>query len=99
MARVERLQEALSVLVAERQTLRERHADRKELESNRLELARQQRELSHALIERYLRPENATPPEESGRRCNHRLSAGAQARRPRQRGRGASISRRCSANA
>ncbi len=56
MARVERLQEALSVLVAQRQTLHERHADRTELESNRLELARRQRELSQALIERYLRP-------------------------------------------
>ena len=56
MASVECLQEALLVLVAERQALRERHADRKELESNRLELARRQRELSHALIAQHLRP-------------------------------------------
>jgi phosphoribosyl 1,2-cyclic phosphodiesterase len=55
IASVERLQEQLRMLVAERQTLREREADRAELESNRLELASRQRELSHALIRRHLR--------------------------------------------
>jgi hypothetical protein len=55
MASVECLQEAVRVLVARRQALRERHAGSHELESNRLKLARRQRELSHALIERHLR--------------------------------------------
>jgi hypothetical protein len=55
MASVERLQEEVRTLVAQRQALRERGANRAELESNRLELASRQRELSHALIDRYLR--------------------------------------------
>jgi hypothetical protein len=54
MASVECLQEAVRMLVAYRQALRERDARSHELESNRLELARRQRELSHALIERHL---------------------------------------------
>jgi hypothetical protein len=54
MAEVECLQEAVRVLVSERQALHDRDAGRDELESNRLELARRQRELSRALIDRYL---------------------------------------------
>ena len=55
MASVESLQQALRELVAEQQTLRERSAGRDALESNRLEVVRRQRELSHALIDRHLR--------------------------------------------
>ncbi len=54
-ASVECLEEALRLLVALRQALREHNAGREELESNRLEVARRQRELSKALIERHLR--------------------------------------------
>lgn len=55
MASIECLQEAVRMIVAERQALRERNAGRDELESNRLELADRQRQLSHAVIERFLR--------------------------------------------
>ena len=54
MASVESLKEALRTLVAERQALRERNADRKELESNRLELVARQQQFSRALIGRCL---------------------------------------------
>lgn len=51
---VEALQGRLSVLCRERQELRSRHAEASELEQNRLEIARLQWRLSHALIERHL---------------------------------------------
>ena len=54
MASVEGIQDELRILVAERQALRERDAGRDELESNRLELAQRQRQLSHAFIDRHL---------------------------------------------
>jgi hypothetical protein len=53
-ASVEALTLRLGLLVAERQQLRERGASEKALERNRLQLARAQWELSHALIERHL---------------------------------------------
>ena len=53
MASVECLQDALRVLVAERQALHERDAGRDELESNRLELVGRQQRLSRALIARF----------------------------------------------
>jgi hypothetical protein len=55
MASVERLQEALRALVAERQALRDHNAGHEALESNRVEVGRLQRELSVALIGRYSR--------------------------------------------
>jgi transcriptional regulatory protein LevR len=54
MTSVESLKEALRGLVAERQALGERHADRNELESNRLELVERQQQFSRALIDRCL---------------------------------------------
>jgi hypothetical protein len=56
MASLECLQEAIRVLVAERQALHERDASRGELESNRLELVARQQQLSLALIHRNRRP-------------------------------------------
>jgi len=56
MDNVEGLQEQLRMLVLQRQTLHEREARHDELESNRLELGSRQRELSQALIDRYLCP-------------------------------------------
>jgi hypothetical protein len=50
----EHLQEQLRMLVAQRQALREREASRNELESNRLEIACRQRQLSQALIDLHL---------------------------------------------
>ena len=55
MASVECLQDALRALVADRQALREHKAGRDALESNRVEVARRQRELSRALIDRHAR--------------------------------------------
>jgi hypothetical protein len=52
---VEVLMEQISVLTAERQRLRDQDAGAARLERNRVKLARAQWELSHALIERYLR--------------------------------------------
>jgi hypothetical protein len=46
--RIECVQEAVRRLVAERQALREQRAGRNELESNRLEIGRRNRQLSQA---------------------------------------------------
>jgi hypothetical protein len=54
MTCAEHLQEQLRTLVAQRQALREREASRNELESNRLEIACRQRQLSEALIDLHL---------------------------------------------
>jgi hypothetical protein len=51
--RVEPLREQIAALVVRRQELRGSHASRASLEQNRLELARSQRELGHALIEQH----------------------------------------------
>jgi len=55
MASVERLQDAIYELVAQRQALRERGAGDELLESNRRRLAARHRELSRALIDRHHR--------------------------------------------
>ncbi len=52
---VEVLQTEISVLCTERQHLRETGAEQVRLEQNRLEIARLQWQLSHALIGRYAR--------------------------------------------
>jgi hypothetical protein len=51
---VEALTLRLGLLVAERQQLRDRGASATALERNRLQVARAQWELSHALIDRHL---------------------------------------------
>jgi hypothetical protein len=51
---IEVLQDRIAGLVLERQALRAGKADRAELERNRLEIASHQRQLSRALIARYL---------------------------------------------
>jgi hypothetical protein len=53
---VESLNERLCALTLERQELRAQDADAIALERNRIEIARAQWDLSHALIERYLPP-------------------------------------------
>ena len=52
-ARVDKLLRRISALVAERQDLRGDPARSDDLERNRLEIARCQRELNHALIDLY----------------------------------------------
>ena len=54
MDSVECIRDAIRTLVDERQRLHELDANADALESNRLELAREQRKFSHALIQRYL---------------------------------------------
>jgi hypothetical protein len=58
---VEALTLRISALVAERQQLRDRGASETMLERNRVQLARAQWELGHALIDRHL-PEPAEQP-------------------------------------
>jgi hypothetical protein len=53
VARVDELLRRISVLVAERQDLRGNPERCDDLEGNRLEIARCQRELNHALIDLY----------------------------------------------
>jgi len=55
MASVENIRDTIRALVDERQMLHELGATAEALETNRLELARQQQQLSRALIDRYLR--------------------------------------------
>jgi hypothetical protein len=53
-ASADELTARIAILVAERQQLRERGASEAPLERNRLQLARAQWELGHALIDRHL---------------------------------------------
>ena len=55
-ASVEALTLRVAELVSERQQLRERGASETALEKNRIQLARAQWELGHALIDRHLPP-------------------------------------------
>ena len=54
MRSVESIRDTIRTLADERHGLHQRDANADELETNRLELAREQRELSRALIERNL---------------------------------------------
>jgi hypothetical protein len=60
-ASVEALSLRVAALVSERQQLRDRGASETALEKNRIQLARAQWELGHALIDRHL-PEPASQP-------------------------------------
>lgn len=51
---VEALMQEIGELTTDRQRLRDRNAPPAKLERNRIQLARKQWQLSHALIERYL---------------------------------------------
>jgi hypothetical protein len=53
-ASADELTARIALLVAERQQLRDRNVGEAALERNRVQLARAQWELGHALIERYL---------------------------------------------
>lgn len=55
-ASADELAARVAELVAERQRLRDRGAGESALERNRLQIARAQWELAHALIERHLPP-------------------------------------------
>jgi hypothetical protein len=58
-ASADELAARIAILVAERQRLRARGAGEASLERNRLQLARAQWELGHALIDRHLPGEQA----------------------------------------
>lgn len=58
-ASADELQALIARLVAERQRLRERGGSEASLERNRIQIARAQWELGHALIDRHLPPAHA----------------------------------------